>query len=208
VRTRVKICGITRPEDAVAAGALGVDAIGLVFYRKSGRWVDREKARVVIRAVPPFVTVVGLFLDAEPAQIYAVLDTLPIDLLQFHGSESPPACRAFGRPYVKAVPMGSDVDVRAYARDYADAQGLLLDSHFKGASGGSGRMFDWSAVPRGLDKPLILAGGLTPENVAEAIRQTHPYGIDVSSGIESAQGVKDAAKMAALMRGVHSAAYL
>ena len=205
MRTRVKICGITRPEDGVAAARLGADAIGLVFYRASPRALDVARAREIVRALPPFVTVVGLFLDAASAEVRAVLDALPIDVLQFHGDEPAAACAAYGKLYIKAVPMGGKTPVTEYTRRYADAAGLLLDSHEVGSAGGSGRTFDWSRVPAGLDKPVILAGGLTPDNVAGAIRCTRPYGVDVSSGVEAGKGIKDPDKIAAFIRGVRSA---
>lgn len=208
-RVRVKICGITRREDALAAVALGADAIGLVFYRPSPRAVSIAQAQAIVHALPPFVTVTGLFVDAPEREIHAVLDQVRIDLLQFHGDEPPGDCNRYGKPYIKAVRMrgGQDavngVDVAAIASRHADAGGLLLDSYRAGVAGGTGDTFDWARVPRDLDKPIILAGGLTPENVAEAIRQVRPYAVDVSGGVETAKGIKSADKIAAFMRGVY-----
>jgi phosphoribosylanthranilate isomerase len=205
MRTRVKICGITRPQDAADVIALGGDAVGLVFYPESSRSVSAAQAAEIVADLPAFITVVGLFVNAAPAQIRAILKKVRIDLLQFHGDEPPEACRGYGRPYIKAIAMRKSVDVQACARDYADAAGLLLDSyHEKSLGGGTGRVFDWSRVPAKLDRPLILAGGLTPENVAEAIRQTRPYAVDVSGGVESTKGIKSAARIAAFIRGVNS----
>jgi len=204
VRTRVKICGITRVEDALAAARSGADAIGLVFYADSPRAVSVEQARAVVRALPPFITTVGLFVDAAPQEIGAVLAALPLDLLQFHGNESPEACRGHGRPYVKALRMGEGADAAALARPYDDAAGILVDSYVEGVPGGTGRAFDWSRLPEGLSCPLILAGGLTPDNVAAAVTQVRPWAVDVSGGVEATPGVKDAAKIEAFIRGVNS----
>lgn len=200
MRTRVKICGITRPEDARAAAAAGADAIGLVFVDASPRRLDPERARAIVAVLPPFLKVVGLFVDAPPAQVRAVLGAVPLDLIQFHGRETPEFCRAFGRPYLKALRMGPGVDVAAEAGRYPDAAGLLLDSFHPQLAGGTGETFDWSRVPRDLGRPLVLAGGLTPENVAAAVAAVRPYAVDVSSGVESAKGIKDAAKVAAFVR--------
>lgn len=204
MRTRVKICGITRPEDAGEAARLGVDAIGLVFHPDSPRAVDLRRAAEIVRSLPPFVTVVGLFVDPPQGRVEAVLAALSLDLLQFHGRETAARCRGFGRPYIKALTAGTGSDIAARAAEYPDAAGILLDAEVDGRSGGTGRTFDWRRVPEGLNRPLILAGGLGPENVAEAIRAVHPYAVDVSSGVESAKGIKDAARMAAFVRGVHS----
>ena len=196
MRTRVKICGITRAQDAAEVAALGGDAIGLVFYPESPRAVSAAQAAEIVAGLPVFVTVVGLFVNAAPAKIRAVLKKVRIDVLQFHGDESPEECRAYGRPYIKAIAMRKGVDVQACARGYDDAVGLLLDSYREGSpGGGTGRVFDWSQVPANFGRPLILAGGLTPENVAEAIRQTQPYAVDVSSSLETSPGKKDPGKM-------------
>ncbi len=202
-RVRVKICGITRPEDGAAAAALGADAIGLVFHRPSPRCVTVDGARRIVAALPPLVGVVGLFMNAEPAAIRAVLSEVPLSLLQFHGDEEPNACAAFGLPYIKAVPMGAGADARDYEQRFAGAAGLLLDSHGGGQMGGAGCGFDWTRIPTERRKPLILAGGLHPGNVAAAIRQVRPYAVDVSSGVEAAKGIKDAELMRAFLRGVY-----
>lgn len=205
MRTRVKICGITRPEDAAQVAALGGDAIGLVFYAHSPRAVDAARAAAIVQALPAFVTVVGLFVDARAEDIRAVLERVRIDVLQFHGEESPAHCRLYRRPYIKALAMRDDVDVAACAAAYHDAAALLLDNYQAGTPGGSGHAFDWARVPHELSRPVILAGGLTPANVAAAIRQTRPYAVDVSGGVESAKGVKDADKIRAFIRSVQSA---
>jgi phosphoribosylanthranilate isomerase len=204
-RTRVKICGITRPEDAAHAALCGADAVGLVFYPASPRAVDVAQARAVVEALPPFVTVVALFVDPAPATVREVLAALPVGLLQFHGDEPPEACEGYGRPYLKAVPMREGVDLAGQARRYASAAGLLLDSYRVGLKGGTGVTFDWSRIPADLGKPLILAGGLTPENVGEAVRRVRPYAVDVSGGVEAAKGVKDPERVAAFIRGVTGA---
>lgn len=202
-RTRVKICGITRPEDGATAAGLGADAIGLVFHRPSPRFVTVDTARRIIAALPPFVSVVGLFMNAEPAAIRAVLAEVALHELQFHGDEEPAACAAFGLPYIKAVPMGASADVRDYEQRFVGAAGLLLDSHGGQQMGGTGHGFDWTRIPAERHKPLILAGGLHPGNVAAAIRQVRPYAVDVSSGVESAKGIKNAELMRAFLRGVY-----
>jgi phosphoribosylanthranilate isomerase len=199
MRTRIKICGITRVEDALAAAAAGADAIGLVFA-ESPRRVTAEQARAVCAALPPFVTTVGLFVDAPEARVREVLGQVPLDLLQFHGRETPEDCQRYGRPYIKAVRMDADVDLRAETRRFQAAAGLLLDSFHPQKAGGTGESFDWARVPRDLGKPVILAGGLTPENVALAIATVRPYAVDVSSGVEREKGVKDAAKITAFIR--------
>jgi len=194
-RTRIKICGITQPAEAILIAKAGVDAIGLVFYPPSPRHIEIEQAEAVIAALPPFVTTVALFMDASREAVQQVLECLPIDLLQFHGVESEPFCASFGRPYIKSVPMGESQDVASYAARYPMAQALLLDSNALGVAGGGGECFDWQRMPRDLAMPLILAGGLKPENVAEAIAITAAYGVDVSSGVEREKGVKDPALM-------------
>jgi phosphoribosylanthranilate isomerase len=205
LRTRVKICGITRPEDGLRAAALGADAIGLVFYARSPRAVDVAGARAIMAALPAFVTTVGLFVDAPREEVAAVLEALPLDLLQFHGNESPAYCRTFGRPYLKALAMRPGVDLVAAAEAYGDARALLVDAYHPDAPGGTGMRFDWDKLPAQLSRPLILAGGLDPDNIADAIRTVRPWGVDVSSGVEAAKGVKSAEKMAAFLRGVESA---
>ncbi|MGB5064425.1 MAG: phosphoribosylanthranilate isomerase [Candidatus Competibacter sp.] len=202
-RIRVKICGITRSKDGVTAAELGADAIGLVFHPPSPRCVSADAARRISAALPPFVTTVGLFMNAEPAAVRAVLSEVPLHLLQFHGDEEAAYCTSFGLPYLKAVPMGANADLRDYERRFASAAGLLLDSHGGDKMGGSGQGFDWTRIPIERRKPLILAGGLHPGNVAAAIRQVRPQAVDVSSGVETAKGIKDAALMRAFFRGVN-----
>jgi phosphoribosylanthranilate isomerase len=202
---RVKICGVTRVEDALAAAHAGADAIGLVFYEKSPRHVSLEAARAILARLPPFVTSVGLFVDATPEAVRAVLAALPLDLLQFHGEEPPEYCRAFGRPYIKAVRVRPGVDLVEWAARFADSRGLLLDAYVEGTPGGTGRVFDWSLIPRDLPLPIVLSGGLAADNVEEAIRRVRPWAVDVSSGVEAAKGIKDAARIAAFMRGVRNA---
>ncbi len=189
--TRIKICGTTRPEDARSAAHWGADAIGLVFHPASARAVEIETARAIVRASPPFLTVVGLFLDAEPERVRTVLDAVALDALQFHGSESPEYCRAFGRPYVKAVGMAGGADVTAMAANYPDARGLLVDSHAVGEAGGTGQSFAWERLPAQRAFGLILAGGLAPENVAGAVARVRPDAVDVSTGVEQSRGIKD-----------------
>jgi phosphoribosylanthranilate isomerase len=203
--TRIKICGITRPEDARKAASLGVDAIGLVFYRPSPRAVTIEQAVKVVDSLPPFVSVVGLFVNAAREELNAVLDQVPVDLLQFHGEEQPEDCAGYNRPFIKAIRMRDGVDLEAEAARYVAASGLLLDAYQPGIPGGTGASFEWSRVPQGMEKPIILAGGLTPENVGEGIAQVQPYAVDVSGGVEAEKGVKDHARMAAFVRAVHQA---
>jgi phosphoribosylanthranilate isomerase len=202
MRTRAKICGITRQRDADWATRCGADAIGLVFYPRSPRAVTVEQARAVVRDLPAFVTVVGLFVNAERTAIADVLKVVRIDLLQFHGDEPPGACVGHGRPYIKALRMRDGLDLVAEARRYPDARGLLLDTYSPRLPGGTGTVFDWQRIPPELAPRVILAGGLTPENVEEAIRSVRPYAVDVSGGVEQSKGIKDPDKIAAFMRGV------
>jgi phosphoribosylanthranilate isomerase len=194
MRTRVKICGITRCADAVSVATAGADAIGLVFYEKSPRHVSAAKAKEISLSVPPFVARVALFKDADQATVDSVLETVEIDLIQFHGSETAAFCEQFAMPYIKALGLKGvdDVDVFLAERElhYRGARALLLDGHAPGDAGGKGERFDWSAIGK-LTKPVILAGGLQPENVAQAVTMTRPYAVDVSSGVESSPGVKD-----------------
>ncbi|ROH88561.1 phosphoribosylanthranilate isomerase [Pseudomethylobacillus aquaticus] len=205
MRTRVKICGITRVEDALAAVAAGADAIGLVFYAPSPRCVSVERAAEIAAAIPAFVSVVGLFVDASRDQVEQVLQAVPLDLLQFHGEEPPDYCRQFARPYIKAVAVREGTNLLQYAADYHDARGLLLDTYHAAMPGGTGQVFDWGLIPADLARPVILAGGLQADNVAQAIAQVRPYAVDVSGGVEQSKGIKDAARMAAFMRGVGNA---
>jgi phosphoribosylanthranilate isomerase len=205
VRTRIKICGITRPEDVATAAHLGVDAIGLVFSSNSPRCLSPAQAKPLADAAPAFITVTGLFLNPTRHAVQRILSAVRLDLLQFHGEEPPELCRSFARPYIKAVPMGGQVDLADYVRQYADASALLLDSHAAGQAGGTGVSFPWSRVPRLVGRPTILAGGLRVDNVAAAIGIVHPYGVDVSSGVESAPGIKDAEKIREFVREVNRA---
>ncbi len=202
MRTRVKICGFTRVEDAVAAARLGVDALGLVFYPRSPRHVGIGQASAIVRALPAFVTVVALFVDQPRSFVEEVLQRVAIDTLQFHGHESAAFCRSFGRPYIKAIAMRENVDFAALEQEYHDAAGLLLDAWSPDAKGGTGSRFDWNRMPSESMLPIILAGGLTPDNARQAIVQTRPYALDVSSGVEAGKGIKDAVKMAAFLQEV------
>jgi phosphoribosylanthranilate isomerase len=202
VRTRIKVCGITRVEDARIAVALGADAIGLVFYPPSPRNVSAEAASAIIDAVPPFVTIVGLFVDPLQVQVESVLRQCALGLLQFHGDEPPEFCAGFGLPYLKAARVRVGSDLVQYLAPYYAARGWLLDAYHDRLYGGTGETFDWKLIPRDLARPVILSGGLTPDNVGAAVRQIRPWAVDVSSGVESAKGVKDAAKIAAFIAGV------
>ena len=193
---RVKICGITRLEDALFAVNAGADALGFVFYDKSPRHVSAPQAAAICSALPPFVTRVGLFVDASAEFVQSVLHTVPLDLLQFHANETPAYCAQFGKAYLKAVRVTPATDLLKYAADFAAASGLLLDAYVPGVPGGTGEAFDWKLIPANLPKPVVLSGGLTPENVADAIKQTLPWAVDVSSGVESAKGIKDPHKIA------------
>ena len=203
--TRVKICGITRTEDALHAAAEGVDAIGLVFYEKSPRFVTTTQAAEISNKLPAFVTTVALFKDAEVEYIRQVLAEVPIDLLQFHGSESAEFCRQFDKPYIKALGMAGESSVPKQVEEYCDARGLLLDGHAPGADGGTGQSFEWGMIPADLEYPLILAGGLDADNVLGVVRTVQPYAVDISSGVESEKGIKDAALVTAFMNNVRQA---
>lgn len=202
MRVRSKICGITRVEDALAAVEAGADAIGLVFYAKSPRAVSVEQAVEIVQALPPFVTSVGLFVNMPREQLLALLQQVPLDLLQFHGDESPAECEGYGRPYIKALRVRPGEDLAAAMAPYAGARGILLDTFVEGVPGGTGAAFDWSLVPQGVAKPIILAGGLEAHNVAAAIRQVRPYAVDVSGGVEASKGIKDAGKIRAFVKSV------
>ena len=204
MRTRVKICGITRPDDALRAAHLGADAIGLVFYDKSPRAIDVDTARAVLAVLPPFVTVVGLFVDPTPRHVAAVLHRVPLDILQFHGNEEPGECTAYNKPYIKAIRVKDGVNLHDQAKRYVSARGLLLDTYVPGVPGGTGQAFNWSLVPKNLNKHIILAGGLTPKNVWQVISAVRPFAVDVSSGVEVEKGIKDPEKMAAFIRGVNN----
>ena len=203
-RTRIKICGLTREQDVDAAVAAGADALGFVFYPPSPRYVDLDLAAVLMRRVPPFVTITALFVNAQPEQVEAALTSLPIQLLQFHGDETEAECRSYGRPYLKAARVRPGFDLVNYAACFPGAAGLLLDAFVEGYGGG-GEAFDWNLIPQGLAQPLILSGGLNPANVKEAVARVRPWAVDVSSGVEAAKGVKDPAKIAAFVAGVRNA---
>ncbi len=206
LRTRVKVCGITRLEDAKSAIEQGADAIGLVFYEASPRHVSIEQAHDIANQVPAFVTVVGLFVNAEASYIKRVILTVGLDLLQFHGDETPEECAKYGLPFIKAIRVKNDTNLVQYAEAFSGAKGLLLDTYTEGVVGGTGHVFDWNLIPTTLSMPVILAGGLNAGNVAQAIKQVNPYAVDISGGVESAKGIKDAAKIAAFMQQVYKKA--
>jgi phosphoribosylanthranilate isomerase len=202
---RIKICGITRIEDALAAAECGAHAIGLVFYAPSPRHLSASAAAAIVSALPPFVTPVGLFVDATAEYVRSTAAETGVHLLQFHGSETPEFCEQIGLPYLKAVQVRPGVDLLQYAHAFRSAKGLLLDTFQEGLHGGTGKTFDWSLIPSALPLPIILSGGLSPQNVGSAVRHVKPAAVDVSSGVESSKGIKDAAKIAAFIAGVRSA---
>ena len=200
--TRIKICGITTREDAKMACDSGADAIGLVFYPPSPRYVTIEQAIEVVNCLPPFTTSVALFVNAEREEIEHVLDKVAIDIIQFHGNESAEFCASFKRPYIKALRMKDGLDLYSLQNEYASARGLLLDTYKKGVPGGTGETFNWQKVPHDLTIPVILAGGLVPDNVAQAIEVARPYAVDVSGGVEASRGRKDRQKIIEFMANV------
>lgn len=202
-RTRVKICGFTDAEQAAHAAYAGADAIGLVFFPPSPRNVSINKAQEIVAALPPFTSVVALFVDATEKKIREVLKHVPIDLLQFHGNESASACRLYAKPYMKAIRMQSDTNISTLSTQYHDAAGLLLDAFHADAQGGTGQQFDWDLIPKDNTKPIILAGGLDEYNVGEAIARVKPYALDVSSGVEVTKGIKDNNKISAFLNEVY-----
>jgi len=204
VRIRIKICGITRVADAQAAAQAGADAVGLVFHPPSPRFLGLEQARELRNAVPPFVAAVALFVNPPAEQVRAVLERVRPAMLQFHGEETPDFCAQFGMPYIKACRVRPGVDLLEYLQPFSGAAGWLLDSHVE-EYGGVGESFDWSLAPARRMRPLILSGGLTRENVREAVRHVRPWAVDVSSGVESAKGIKDAARIAAFIAEVSNA---
>lgn len=225
MRTRIKICGLTREEDVLAAVATGTDAIGFVFYPPSPRYVTPARAAELVRLLPPFVSAVGLFVNADPAEVAATLAMVPLHVLQFQGDESEAYCRQFQRPYLKVARVmangevaGSAVlkpakdggagsagmDLLQYAASFSSAQAIILDAFVEGYGGG-GKTFDWTLIPAGLSLPLVLSGGLNAENVGPAIHKIKPLAVDISSGVEAAKGIKDAAKMAAFVAAVQAA---
>ena len=205
MKPRIKICGLTRLGDVHAAVAAGADAIGLVFYPQSPRYVELAQAATLARAVPPLVTIVGLFVNADPAQVRQTLAAVPIHLLQFHGDEDEAYCRQFDRPYLKAARVTPGMDLVQYASAFPSAQAILLDAFVDGYGGG-GKVFDWTLVPKELKTPIVLSGGLTPDNVAEAIVRVRPAAVDVSSGVELDKGIKDVEKIRAFVAAVRMAA--
>ena len=204
MRTRIKICGITRVEDARSAAQAGADAIGLVFFPPSPRFLSLRQARAIRAALPPFVSAVALFVNAPREEVTRVIEEVVPDVLQFHGEESPEYCASFGLPYIKACRVKRGVDLLEYLRPFSGASGWLADAYVEGY-GGAGTSFDWSVVPAQRARPLILSGGLALDNVAEAVRRVRPWGVDVSSGVEFAKGIKDAAKIAAFITEVNNA---
>lgn len=202
--TKVKICGITRVEDALAAVRFGANAIGFVFWKKSARYLTPAKAQEIIAALPPFITAVGVYVDPDPDWVEETFSVASLNLLQFHGNEDPGFCRQFSRSYIKAMRVRASVDLLQYATRYTGASGLLLDTYVEGEPGGTGHAFDWRLIPRELPLPLILSGGLHSGNVTSAIQHAQPWAVDVSSGVESAKGIKDVEKIAAFMRGVRT----
>lgn len=207
-RTRIKICGITQVDSALAAANAGADAIGLVFYAGSSRAVNAAQAAAICAALPPFVSTIGLFVDASADEINAVLNAVPLSALQFHGDEAPDFCARFARPYLKALRMRPDLDLFAATEQFAGASALLLDTYRAGVAGGTGEVFDWERVPRELASRIVLAGGLNPDNVAQAVAQVRPYAVDVSGGVESAPGVKDVARIHSFVAAVRRADHL
>lgn len=203
-RTRVKICGITNPADAAAAVACGVDALGLNFFEGSSRFIDERQALEIIEGLPAFVTVVGLFVDSEPERVKGLISRLGLDLLQFHGSESVDYCESFDRPYMKAIAANGTAAISEAAASYRSAKAILLDTATAGQFGGTGERFDWATIPE-LGQPLVLAGGITPDNAAEAIKKVNPWALDLATGVEKSRGVKDLEKMTALMTAVAKA---
>lgn len=201
---RSKICGITRIEDALLAAEAGADAIGLVFYAKSPRAVGVQQARAIIAALPPFVTTVGLFVNASRDELNEILAAVPLDLLQFHGDETADDCAGYQRPYIKALRVRPGEDIKARCAEFPQAAGILLDTFVPGVPGGTGETFDWSLVPQEPGCPIILAGGLTAENVAAAIAQVRPWAVDVSGGVEASKGIKDVAKVRAFVEAVRA----
>jgi len=203
MRTRIKICGITRPEDAQAAIEAGADAIGLVFYAPSPRAVDITQAQKIAAVVPPFVTITALFVDPSAEEVQKVLDSVRIDLIQFHGDEEEHFCEQFNTSYIKAIRVRQTQDVVANSLRFSSALAFLLDSFKAGVPGGTGETFDWSLIPKESSKPIILAGGLTADNIALAIQQVQPFAVDVSGGVEAAKGIKDPSKIQAFINEVN-----
>jgi phosphoribosylanthranilate isomerase len=199
---RVKVCGITRSEDALSAVKAGVDAIGFVFWPNSQRYIDPESADRIASQIPSFITTVGVYVDPDVSWVEQTISIVKLSLLQFHGNESPEFCAQFSVPYIKAIRVKEDTDLLQYAQRFETAKGLLVDTYAPGMPGGTGHTFDWKLIPPQLTLPLILSGGLSPENVSTAIRETRPWAVDVSSGVEVSKGIKDEEKIFAFMQGV------
>jgi len=208
MRTRVKICGITREQDAEAAVECGADAIGFVFYESSPRHITVERAAAIARLLPPFVTTVALFVNADEVTVASVVDQVGVDLLQFHGQERPDYCASHRRPWIRAVRVKPETDLLTLQSEFAAARGLLLDAYRPGVPGGTGETFDWDRIPMELASQIVLAGGLSPENVGDAVRRVRPYAVDVSGGVEAAKGIKDRQKIKAFIEEVRSAEQL
>jgi phosphoribosylanthranilate isomerase len=205
VRTRIKICGITRAEDAIACVRLGVDALGFIFWKPSARHIDPATAREVIRHAGPFVSTVGVFVNPDREEVVNAINVSGVSMLQFHGEEQPQFCASFGRPFIKAFKAENGRDLLKSTQGFEAAAAWLFDSHDEQLVGGTGRRFDWDRIPAQLARPLVLSGGLDSENVSEGIRRVRPHAVDVSSGVESSKGIKDAVKVAAFIQGVHDA---
>ncbi len=203
MRTRTKICGFTRVDDAVAAAKLGVDAIGLVFYPPSPRNVNLEQAADIVSALPAFITVVALFVDEKERRIKEILSQVSIDCIQFHGNEAATDCRIYNKSYIKAIRMKQGLDIIKISTDYQDASALLLDAYHPGIQGGGGSQFDWDLIPDNNSLPIILAGGLDEGNAEQAVKKVRPYALDVSSGVERTKGIKDVAKIAAFIEAIN-----
>lgn len=199
---RVKVCGITRCEDAAVAIRSGVDAIGFVFWPQSARYIDPNVARFISANIPPFICTVGVYVDPDIAWVEETARVAKLNLLQFHGNETPEFCNQFSQPYIKAIRVKQDTDLLQYAERYSTAKGLLLDTYVADMPGGTGHVFEWDLIPEFLSLPLILSGGLNPANVSMAIQRTQPWAVDVSSGVEASKGIKDEKKIFAFMQGV------
>ncbi len=203
MRTRAKICGITSIKDALTAVTCGADAIGLVFYKPSPRYVSVALAKDIAEALPPFVSVVGLFVNASKNEVNAVLSNVNVDVLQFHGDESEAECMQYSLPYLKAIRVKQDTNLIQYAQTFSSAKALLLDTYSDNAVGGTGQVFDWSLIPQDFPMPIILAGGLTEHNIGKAVKQVQPYAVDVSGGVEKSKGIKDPKKVAAFISAIN-----
>ena len=205
MRTRTKICGITRLEDAQASICAGCDALGFVFYKESPRYIALDTFKALAKELPPFITKVGLFVNADPSSIQEVIQSRLVDILQFHGDETPEFCRQFRFPYIKAVAVSSSVNLLQYAKDFYDTEALLLDTPHEYLKGGTGQTFDWNLIPHSLSKPIVLAGGLNVDNVKEAIKKVKPYAVDVSGGVEESKGIKNSLKIQAFIKETQDA---